>query len=353
MQKDFLKQKGAIVLNNSLYRKPCMIPENKQDALQKALQKAFGVNQYEAVEQLTKGLSESLVFKITVHGLPYLLRIINGTGSRDKPVDYFDCMQTAAQAGLAPYIHYLSIDYGISITDFITEQPFMIADARETMADMIRNLLGLPKFSSRLDYVDAANHFFQKLRASQIVREAETKELFLLFERIVNIYPRNDVANLVPSHNDIKPDNIIFDGTRPWLIDWEAARLNDRYLDLAAIANFVVKNDDEEADFLRRYFGGIVDEYKHARLFLMSCIVHMFCFTLCIMSVTVGKPIDINNIVHPGFREFHHRLWKGEINLANKEAKLQYGLVHLEELKRKMNTRRLEESLQIVVSYKN
>ncbi|MDQ2776013.1 MAG: hypothetical protein M3Y57_14020 [Acidobacteriota bacterium] len=35
----------------------------------------------------------------------------------------------------------------------------------------------------------------------------------------------------------------MFDGRRAWLIDWKAAFLNDRYFDLAIVANFVVTNE--------------------------------------------------------------------------------------------------------------
>ena len=76
-----------------------MIPENKQLAVTKALQKAFNTDAFENIQQLTKGLSGALVFKITVHGTPYLLRIITRSETRDKPEYYFDCLQAAANGG--------------------------------------------------------------------------------------------------------------------------------------------------------------------------------------------------------------------------------------------------------------
>jgi hypothetical protein len=60
----------------------------------------------------------------------------------------------------------------------------------------------------------------------------------------------------------LKPENILFDGSRVWLVDWEAAFLNDRYFDLAMVANFVVTNDAEENAFLQTYFGEPLLEYK-------------------------------------------------------------------------------------------
>jgi thiamine kinase-like enzyme len=61
-------------------------------------------------------------------------------------------------------------------------------------------------------------------------------------EQITNVYPRNE-EDLVPSHNDLKPENILYDGNKVWLSDWEAAFTNDRYSDLAIIANFVIADE--------------------------------------------------------------------------------------------------------------
>lgn len=328
-----------------------MIPDNKQDAVRHALQTAFGVSKFEDIQQLTKGLSVALVFKITVQGKLYLLRVITRTDVMADPTYYFSCMQTAAEAGIAPKIYYLNIEDRISITDFIIEKPFPISDARKIMADTLRKLHSLPKFSFKINYIDATENYLQKFKSSNILPEVETKECFELYKQIGNAYPRNDQENFVSCHNDVKPDNIIFDGAKAWLIDWEAAFSNDRYVDLAAIANFVVKNDKDESYFLENYFGCSVDDYKKARYFLMSQIVHMFCFTICIMLGSGGKATELKKIEHISFNDFHGRLWNCEISLASNEAKLQYALVHIEKLLHNMKTSRFMESLKIVSDF--
>jgi thiamine kinase-like enzyme len=324
-----------------------MIPENKQLAVTTALQKALNADAFENIQQLTKGLSDALVFKITVHGMPYLLRIITRPDTRDKPEYYFDCLQAAANAGLAPRIHYLNVEEKILITDFIEDQYFPLPEARMKIANALRNLHALPGFSYQLNFIEASDTFLQKFLAADIVPKTALKDLLQLYARIRNVYPCNDQDNLVSCHNDVKRDNIIFDGKRLWLVDWEAARLNDRYVDLAAIANFVVKTDKDETDFLKQYFGEQFDEYKRARFFLMSQIVHMFCFTLCSIFGSAGKPININMITL-SFSEFHDRLWSYQIHLANNDEKLHYALVHMKELLANMQTDRFEKSLRIV-----
>lgn len=323
-----------------------MIPENKQPAVHKALQKAFQVDAFEHCEQLTKGLSGALVYKMIIQGMPYLVRVITRTG-RDQPAYYFDCLQAAANAGFAPKIHYLNIDDGISVTDYIEGKIFPVAEARVAMADMLRGLHKLPKFSHQMLFFETSDNFLQKFLDSNIVPLNDIKQILESYATIGKVYPRYDEENLVSCHNDVKRDNIIFDGSRPWLVDWEAARLNDRYLDLASIANFTVKNEQDETELLTRYFGETFDEYKQARFFLMSQIAHMLCFTLCSVSVSAGKPIDINRSTL-SFNVFHDRLWNGEINLANPDEILHYALVHLKEFLRKMHSKRFDESLRIL-----
>jgi thiamine kinase-like enzyme len=54
------------------------------------------------------------------------------------------------------------------------------------------------------------------------------------FERIRVAYPW-DSAGHVSSHNDPNPRNIIFDGEKLWLIDWETSYRNDSLTDIAIL----------------------------------------------------------------------------------------------------------------------
>lgn len=62
---------------------------------------------------------------------------------------------------------------------------------------------------------------------AQVTRIAQT------LERV----PRPD--QLVLCHNDLNPKNVLFDASRPkmWLIDWEAAGMNDPLFELAVMAH--------------------------------------------------------------------------------------------------------------------
>ncbi len=324
-----------------------MIPEEKKAAVAHALQATFGVNEFEEISQLTVGLSSALIFKIVVKGKPYLLRVITRTDAVSDPAHYYSCMKPAAEAGHAPHVWYAGIEDRISITDFIEAKPFPISDAAEIMPDLLRRLHSLPPFPFRINYLDSMDGFIQKFKAAKIVPESATEEAFQQYERIKAVYPRN-TSEYVSCHNDLKPENILFDGNRVWLVDWEAAFLNDPYMDLAVVANFIAMDDAGEKDYLERYFGEEVGEYRYARFFLMRQMLHLFYFTVFLLFRTPGAaPIDLNLTI-PGFREFHNDIWTGKIDLGNNSAKQLYALVHLEQFKHNLRLKRFDNSLSVV-----
>lgn len=329
-----------------------MIPETKQNAVKAALQSTFGTPNYDNIKRLTKGLSNALVFRIEVHNKPYLLKIARTDSLADPTLYYYACMESAAKVGIAPRVWYTGIKDQISITDFIETKPFPIAEAKNKVADVLCKLHSIPPFLKTIHSLDTTNRFVKKIQSDKILPEDKTKDLFGLFEKITNVYPRND-EDMAASHNDLKPENILYDGSGVWLTDWEAAFTNDRYSDLAIVANFAVTNEAEETAYLNRYFGREVTEYELAMFYLMQQIMHMSYFTVFMtIAAAKAKPIDLNAIAKYDFRDFHNRMWAGEIDLANNQSRLEYALVHKEKLYSNMRLDRFNDSLKIVARAK-
>jgi aminoglycoside phosphotransferase (APT) family kinase protein len=323
-----------------------MIPEAKEALVERALHQAFGVTQFEEIQLLTAGLSSALIFRIVVRGCPYLLRIITRTDAISDPTRQFACMKAGVEAGLAPRIWYASAEDRISITDFVTARPLPTTQALVRLPVTLRTLHALPPFPNTVNYLDVMDGFIQKFQAARILPESETEELFQLYARVRDVYPRND-SDMVSCHNDLKPENVLFDGDRVWLVDWEAAFLNDRYLDLAVVANFVVTDETEEKVYLRAYFGEVASQYQLARFYLMRQILHMSYAAVFFAFGSSGKPVEPNANV-PAFRDFHNGIWAGEISVATAEAKLQYSRVHMIQALESMRAARFQEVLRIV-----
>lgn len=326
-----------------------MIPEERQCAVARALDEAFGVTEFEEIHPLHGGLSSALVFRIVVRGTPYLLRLINPWAGVTDPTHQFACMSAAADAGVAPRVWYASVEDRIVMTDFTAAKPFP-DDLVPLVAPAIRRLHSLPRFAKTVNYLDTMDQLIRRFQAANILPGSVTRELLQCHDTVARVYPRND-EDLVASHNDLNPKNILFDGERVWLIDWEAAFLNDRYVDLAVVANFFVKDEAHEDAYLSAYFGESAGDYRRSRFYLMRQIVHMsFAALLMLTAARSGTPIG-SDLTAPDFRDFHRRILSGEVDLATDEAKLQYAKVHLSAVLRNMRTPRFADSVARVGSF--
>lgn len=344
----FALQAVIFLMNYPIKKTILMIPVNKKAAVEKAIQSAFSVTNIESIAALTKGLSSALVFKIVVQGKPYLLRVITRTDAQGDPSFYYGCMKTAAEQGIAPAIHYMDINDRVSITDFITEQPFSINAARQKLPQLLRSLHALPKFPFRTNYFERMEALLPNLATAGIFPADELKELYNLHQRIINVYPINDTSTWVSCHNDCKIENIVFDGIRPWLVDWESAFLNDPYVDLAIVANFVVSTEADENTYLETYFEECIDEYRQARFYLLQQVLHFYYFVLFMLFDNGPKPIDTAAIKTQDFTSFHKSIWKGEIHLSDSRLKREYAMIHLKEFIRKAGSDRCKEALKLM-----
>jgi aminoglycoside phosphotransferase (APT) family kinase protein len=328
-----------------------MIPDGQRAAVERALSEAFGGTAFDSISRITKG--SSLVFRIVVRGTPCLLKIMTRAGD---PTRHYASMRLAAEAGLAPRVIYTSVTDQVSITDYVDTVALSRMEAFVRLPAALRAVHALPSFGRAsfnttctflIQAGPALDGFLKMFRASDILPNAERDELFALYDRLAAAYPR-DESGMVSSHNDLfKPDNILFDGQHLWLVDWEAAFLNDRYADLAVAASQIVTNDDEERAYLHAYFEASPTPYQLARFHLMQQIAHLF-YTMAFLHLgAIGNRIDWNAPV-PAFNDFQSRIWAGEIDLSDGAVKAVYGRVHYERLLHNVRQPRFREALRIV-----
>jgi aminoglycoside phosphotransferase (APT) family kinase protein len=325
-----------------------MIPQEKDTAVSRAIQQAFGATSMDDIRKMTKGLSSDLVFRIVVKGSPYLLRIMTRMNEQMDPGRIFACMNTTSDAGLTPRVRYTNAEDGISITDFVEDLPLPATQALHLIPCTLRTLHALPPFPKEFNYVTAHNYFIWRFRKASLLPQDEIDDAFTSYEQLCATYPRVD-ADMVSCHMDLKPDNILFDGHRIWLVDWQSGFLNDRYFDLAVAASFVVNSDAEEATYLGHYFVQPPDEYQRARFFLMRQALHMLSASVFLLLGSAGKPIgEIEDL--PSFEDFHRRIWAGEINFADRNNQILTGMIHWKRLLHNIHQSRFAESLRTIAT---
>lgn len=325
------------------------IPEVKLEAVERVLKTTFNTASVDSVEQLAGGLSTSVVYKIVVHGKPYILKIILKPDAFNDPIRHCTCINLAAQAGVAPFVYYANED-GVSITDFIEAKPLpkpLKTDHLIELAGIVQAIHSASNFPPLVNYLAGIDGFIQPFKASQLLPEKATQEHFKYYAEIQKAYPRHD-PDRVPSHNDLNPRNLLFDGQRIWVVDWEAAFQNDRYVDLAIVANHCVATEAQEEIYLKAYFGDALDDYKRARFFLMRQVCLMFYAMSFMRFATVlqaqNRVID-DRMETVRYRDFTAQIASGAVSLASAEGQFLYAKVLLNEALHNMKTSRFADSI--------
>ncbi len=99
------------------------IPTERRAAAQAALRSTFGTVPITVSAQIKTGASAA-IYRIEAGGRSYLLRLESPMRDNVRdPLRSYPCMQAAAQAGIAPAVHYADAAAGVAIMDFVTGRP--------------------------------------------------------------------------------------------------------------------------------------------------------------------------------------------------------------------------------------
>jgi len=199
------------------------------------------------------------------------------------------------------------------------------------MAQAVRLLHETPAFPPLVDYLDGMDSLLAAHRGLDILEPAATAELFERYDELRERY-RTREGDLVSSHNDLNPGNVIYDGTRLWLVDWEAAFLADRYVDLATVANWFTGDAAGEEALLTTYFGQPASPEERARFHLMRLVNHVFLGAMFLNAATVerpGAPLDDRTLAGPGLEALRQRLRLGDFSMLVWENRVAYGKARL------------------------
>lgn len=315
-----------------------LIPHARRPAVARALTRAFGTADLDAAAPVTGGLSGAAVLKIRVGGVSYLLRV---EGERDvfrDPGRWYGCMRQAAEAALAPRVYDACAEEGVAIMDFVPERSIALdyhgsrEDLLVELAQAVRLLHETPAFPPLMDYLDGLELLTGELRASGLLPAPLAGEVLARFAEVLAVY-RRLTPEPVSSHNDLNPRNVLYDGRRLWLVDWESAFLADRYVDLASVINFFARGPDEAEAAIRTYFRGEPGPARRARLFLARQINHLFYGTMFLNGAARERPGAVAGaaLSAPPLAELHAAIGLGDFALDSWEGRVAYGSARLAE----------------------
>jgi aminoglycoside phosphotransferase (APT) family kinase protein len=204
----------------------------------------------ERIEPITMGLSGAGVYAVTASRGAYVLRLQGALGDDASFAHQLRVLRRVTDAGVAPPIVHVDLGARAVVSVRISGMPVAVAFANPTeRTALLASVVDRLRTVHALDPSDVAprDPLMHARAAWEAVRHRPgfpswAASLAPTFDAIAATLAHD--RRRVLSHNDANPGNILWDGARAWLVDWEVAGLGHPYYDLAVLALFLRLDDD-------------------------------------------------------------------------------------------------------------
>ena len=183
--------------------------------------------------------------------------------------------RAAYAAGLSPEVVYA--ETGAMVLRYIDGKTLTPADIRapamlERVVELIKRAhTEIPRHLRGPALIFWVFHVIRDYAASlRELRSPHCAGLPALLDCAARLEREVGTIELVYGHNDLLAGNLIDDGSRLWLIDWDYAGFNSPLFDLGGLASNSELSADQEDWVLERYFGRRDDDL-HRRFAAMKC----------------------------------------------------------------------------------
>lgn len=201
------------------------------------------------IARIAAGLSGAGVYRVDADGGSYVLKIAGTHDAVDGWRARTAMLRAAAEAGVAPAVVHVDDERRAVVTDLVVDRSFVAQLAQpSTRAAAIGELGAALRRVHALPLPDGAvagrearaflDEIWTGLRGFPV--PSWTGDVV---RRVLDEPPPPAERPPVLSHNDPNPSNLVHDGARLLLLDWDNAGANDPFHDLAAAAVFLRMDD--------------------------------------------------------------------------------------------------------------
>jgi aminoglycoside phosphotransferase (APT) family kinase protein len=308
-------------------------PAVHRETARSALTAAFSSAPISAIIPIPGGASGAWTFRVEIGNRRYLLRM-EGTASPLRNPHQYLSMRIAAEAGIAPRIHYVDEAARVAVMDFIEEQPLeSYPGGPRALSHALGEILGrvqaTPTFPRFVEYPDIVARLWAHVCRTGLfapgLLDVHSERLAAIREAYVW-----DSEKSVSSHNDPLPRNILFDGARLWLIDWESAYRNDPLVDVAIMLDSLAPSPELESVFLHAWLGRAPDDTLYDRLTLVRALTRLYyAGVLFSASAAASRATPDTNLSAPTLPQFQHAIREGHLKPGTPETKHVLGKMFL------------------------
>lgn len=255
------------------------LPPPERDAAQAALREVLGAISVDAVTPVSGGATAARLFRVDAGGWHYLLRMEGEPSPLRNPHQYVS-LRIAAEAGIAPRLYYVDETARVAVMDFIEGQPLDrypggLPGLATALGELLARLQATPTFPAFVRYPDIVARLWAHVCRTGLFAPGVLDRCNDHLARVRAAYVW-DEAHSVSSHNDSLPGNILFDGARLWMVDWESAYRSDPLVDLAIVSDSLARTPELETILHRAWLGRSLDDALAARLKLVRALTRLY-----------------------------------------------------------------------------
>ena len=256
-----------------------IIVAERRPAVDAALAAVSGARPISGVRLMQGGVSGALIACVEARGRSFVLRVEPERVPLVHRQRGYACMTSAAAAGVAPPVLYADPVAGVAIMDFVearplSEHPGGPAGLAQELGGLVARVQETPAFPPLGDSPDAIESLLSNLAASELIAPGFLDPHAEGLARIRAACPLHP-SSFVSSHNDPNPRNMLFDGRRVWLVDWELAFRNDPLFDIAILTIELAATPALE-DILVAAWAGRPEPSTRARLAMTRLLARLF-----------------------------------------------------------------------------
>lgn len=231
------------------------------ESLRKALAPWIGGRP--AIESLSGGLTNQN-FRITAeNGELFVLRLAGAeTGALGiRRADEAVCLRHAFALGIGVEPLFADAEQGVFLMRYVEAAPLELSQAQddpvmlEKLARLLRTLHDGPVIPGRFVVEEVIASYQVEAGLRGLPFPEAFSETIVLRERLSDLLASGFRA--VPCHNDLLAGNLLYDGDRLWLLDWEYAGMGDARFDLANLISNLELTGSVRQALLECYFGSV------------------------------------------------------------------------------------------------
>ena len=286
------------------------------------------------IARISAGFSGAGVYRVDAGGEAFVLKISDEKEPLEAWRHKLHLQQLAAIAGVAPRVIHVEEARRAVVSAFVVDRSFPAffgdphtrSTALALLGRTVRRVHDLPLPAGAVP--KDALHFLVTLW-SGLEQFALPAFVGDAVHRVRSEEPPARERALVLSHNDVNPTNLVFDGEKLLLLDWETAGANDPFYDLAAISVFFRMDEATCRALLTAYDGDPVSGLP-ARFAYSRRLIAVLCGAAFLhIARQTGHPGATGTETLESTRslgELYRRMRSGALDFATGEGQWWFGL---------------------------